>query len=68
MKFAIAEFHCNIMLLFRQLIPILTLRIATHAGPIAARDGHDLPGLINERVPGVAAVVDDIVEGFEDPV
>src|SRR5579863_10626158 len=31
-------------------------------------DGHDLPGLIDERVPGVAAVVDDIVEGFEDPV
>jgi hypothetical protein len=42
--------------------------IETHARPIAARDGHDLPGLIDERVPGVAAVVDDIVEGFEDPV
>jgi hypothetical protein len=36
--------------------------------PLAARDGHDLPGLIDERVPGVAAVVDDIVGGFEDPV
>jgi hypothetical protein len=32
------------------------------------RDGHDLPGLIEEGIPGVTAVVDDIVEGFEDPV
>src|SRR5262249_40641331 len=31
--------------------------------PIAARDGHD-----DERVPGVAAVVDDIAEGFENSV
>jgi hypothetical protein len=30
--------------------------------------GHDLPGLVDERVPGVAAVIDDIVEGFEDAV
>jgi hypothetical protein len=36
--------------------------------PIAASDGHDFPGLINERVPGVAAVIDDFVEGFEDAV
>jgi hypothetical protein len=42
--------------------------IEYHARPIAARDGHDLPGLIEERVPGVTAMVDDIVEGFEDPV
>jgi len=27
-----------------------------------------LPGLVNQRVPGMAAVVDDIVEGFEDAV
>ena len=39
-----------------------------HDGSIAASDGHDFPGLINESVPGVAAVVDDIVEGFEDPI
>jgi hypothetical protein len=31
-------------------------------------DGHDFPRLIDERVPGEAAVIDDIVEGFEDPV
>src|SRR5271169_4311800 len=31
-------------------------------------DGHDFPGLIDEGIPGIAAVVDDIVEGFEDSV
>ena len=31
-------------------------------------DGHDLPRLIDEGVPGIAAVIDDIVEGFEDTV
>jgi hypothetical protein len=36
--------------------------------PVAQTDGHDLPRLIDESVPGVAAVVDDIVEGFEDPI
>src|SRR6266704_6304138 len=36
--------------------------------PIAVSDGHDLPGLIDEGVPGVAAVIDDVVEGFEDAV
>ena len=36
--------------------------------PIAARDGHDSPRLIDERVPGVAAVIDDVVEGFENSV
>jgi hypothetical protein len=30
--------------------------------PIALRDGHNFPGLIDQRVPGVAAVIDDIVE------
>jgi hypothetical protein len=34
----------------------------------AARDGHDFPWLIDERVPGVAAVIDDVVEGFENSV
>jgi hypothetical protein len=34
----------------------------TCACPIAARDGHDFPRLIDERVPSVAAVIDDIVE------
>ena len=36
--------------------------------PIAARDGHDFPRLIDERVPGVAAVIDYVVEGFENSV
>src|SRR6266496_4430411 len=36
--------------------------------PIAVGNGHDLPRLIGESVPGVAAVVDDVVEGFEDAV
>ena len=36
--------------------------------PIAASDGHDFPGLIDEGIPGVAAVIDDFVEGFEDAV
>jgi hypothetical protein len=36
--------------------------------PIAAGDGHDFPRLIDEGVPGEAAVVDDVVEGFEDSV
>ena len=37
-------------------------------GPFAHSDGHDPPRLIDELVPSVAAVIDDVVEGFEDPV
>ena len=37
-------------------------------GPLAQSDGHDPPGLLDELVPSVAAVVDDIVVGFEDAV
>ena len=33
-------------------------------GPIAKADGHDPPGLIDEVVPSLAAMVDDIVVGF----
>ena len=36
--------------------------------PVSTRDRHDFPGLVNQRVPGRAAVVDDVVEGFEDAV
>jgi hypothetical protein len=36
--------------------------------PIAASDGHNFPWLINERVPGEAAVIDNVVERFEDSV
>ena len=37
-------------------------------GPIAQADGHDGPRLIDELVPGVAAVVDQVVVGGEDAV
>ena len=37
-------------------------------GPLAHTDGHDAPWLIDEVVPGEAAVVDDVVVGFEDPI
>ena len=36
--------------------------------PIAQADGHDAPWLIDELVPGVAAVVEDVVVGSEDAV
>ena len=36
--------------------------------PSAHADGHDAPWLADEVVPGEAAVVDDVVVGFEDPV
>ena len=36
--------------------------------PIAARDGHDFPRLIDKRVPAVGAVIDDVVEGVENSV
>ena len=37
-------------------------------GPMAESDGHDAPRLIDELVPCVAAVIDDIVVRFEDAV
>jgi len=37
-------------------------------GPLPQSDGHDPPGLIDEAVPGEAAVIDDVVVGFEDAV
>ena len=37
-------------------------------GPLAQSDGHDSPGLIDEIVPSLAAVVDEIVVGFKDAV
>ena len=49
----------------KALIPPLKL---TDDGPVAASDGHDFPGLIDEGIPGVAAVTDNVVEGFEDSV
>jgi hypothetical protein len=36
--------------------------------PLAQTDGHDAPGLLDELVPCLAAVIDEIVVGFEDTV
>ena len=36
--------------------------------PLAEPDGHDAPGLVDELVPSLAAVIDEIVVGFEDAV
>jgi len=41
--------------------------IRTH-GPFPPSDGHDLPGLIDEFVPGFATQCDDFVVGLEYPV
>ncbi len=35
---------------------------------MAQSDGHDFPRLIDELVPSCAAMVDEIVVGFEDAV
>ena len=37
-------------------------------GPFPASDGHDPPRLIDELVPSLAAMVDDVVMGCEDAV
>ena len=36
--------------------------------PISVSDGHDFPWLGDELVPSVAAMVDNIVVGFEDAI
>jgi hypothetical protein len=36
--------------------------------PIATGDGHDFSRLIDERVLNLAAMIDDVVEGFEDTI
>jgi hypothetical protein len=35
---------------------------------LAQSDGHDAPGLIDQVVPSLAAMIDEIVVGFEDAV
>ena len=37
-------------------------------GQIPGSDGHDFPRLVDEPVPGKAAVVEDVLVGSEDPV
>ena len=36
--------------------------------PLAEPDGHDAPGLVDELVPCLTAMIDEIVVGFEDTV
>ena len=36
--------------------------------PLTQTNGHDFPGLIDEFVPGEAAMIDDIVMRFKDAV
>jgi hypothetical protein len=36
--------------------------------PVAQSDGHDAPWLVDKFVPGIAAVIDNVVVGFEDAV
>ena len=36
--------------------------------PVTQADGHDAPRLIDEGVPGMAAVVEQVIIGYEDPV
>ncbi len=40
----------------------------TDDSPSAMGERHDLPGLFDECIPGVAAVTDDIVEALEHAV
>jgi hypothetical protein len=35
---------------------------------LAQSNGHDAPGLIDELVPSLAAVIDEIIVGFEDAI
>jgi len=37
-------------------------------GPCSDADGHDFPGLVDEIVPCVAALIEDVVVGLEDAV
>src|SRR5215203_2642319 len=41
--------------------------IRTH-GPVSQADGHDDPRLLNELVPSLTAMIDDLLGGAEDPV
>jgi hypothetical protein len=36
--------------------------------PLAVSDGHDAPGLADQLAPGITAMIDDLVVGFEDAV
>ena len=36
--------------------------------PLAQSNGHDAPGLIDKLVPSLAAMINEIIVGFEDAV
>ena len=36
--------------------------------PLAVSDGHDAGGQFDQLVPGIAAMIDDLIIGFEDAV
>src|SRR5213076_2978506 len=40
----------------------------TDVCPVATSDGEDFPWLGDEGIPGVAAVIENVVEGFENAV
>src|SRR5437763_15535869 len=40
----------------------------TDVCPVATSDGEDFPWLGDEGIPGVAAVIESVVEGFENAV
>jgi hypothetical protein len=35
---------------------------------LAVSNGYDAPGLVDQLVPGITAMIDDLVVGFEDAV
>src|SRR5215204_3518276 len=37
-------------------------------GPVSEADGHDEPGLVDELVPSVTAVINNLLVGTQDPV
>jgi glycosyltransferase domain-containing protein len=48
--------------------PVAAPEHVTDHGPSATTDGHDLPRLPEEHVPGVAEMVDDLSQELKDPV
>jgi ABC-type glycerol-3-phosphate transport system permease component len=42
--------------------------LLTRNRPVPTSDGHNLPRLVDERVPRIAAVIYDVVVGAKDPV
>lgn len=43
-------------------------KISVCIGPVSQADGHDAPRFVDEAVPCVTAMIDDVVMDFEDAV